>query len=457
MIGATSSAFRRLISALRAGSVDTAQQLQRIGSMERNIGLPVRAGLIVLVGYYLFYSRWLSEVATSSEVVLEWVRGLLVTYIAINLIASVALVFMRRLGWGLMRWVVFAICMMDGFFLASVHLVVGGRDSATFWIFCVLIVRNALSIPVATLQFILNASVCVFYVASMVAQRFTEQSEAADPDAYPMGDEDFEMTVIRMTLLLLLSACCYGVQVLYERNMRALAQSREQRARQGQLTTAGRMAAAIAHQIKNPLAIINNAAFNLQRGPAGADSAAARQLEIIREEVDRADGIITRIMGYAELSEPRVEPVNPRELIESALRQVFPPGLPTGVRVETDLSNDAPTMFLQRRHLEEALVNLLQNAREAVGERGVVRVGLRQQAEDWVEFTFEDDGPGVPAELRTRVFEPYFTTKPKGSGLGLAIVQHHCELYGGRVRVESPLGKGARFVLELPAKTHPST
>lgn len=456
MIGATSSAFRGLLSALRAGTLDTAQQLRRIRSMERNIGLPVRTGLILLVGWYVFFSRAFIEAASTSEVVLEWVRWLLVTYIAINLIASVALVFMRRLGWGLMRWVVFAICMMDGFFLASVHLAVGGRDSATFWVFGAVIVRNALSVPVATLQFILNASVCAFYVASVAAQRLMAETEPEDPETYAPDADNAELIVIRVALLALLSACCYGVQVLYERNLRALAQSREQQARQGQLNTAGRMAAGIAHQIKNPLAIINNAAFNLQRSALGKEPGTARQLEIIREEVDRADGVITRIMGYAELSEARVEPVNPREVVEAALAQVFPVGLETGVRVERQLAGDAPTMFLQRRHLEEALVNLLQNAREAVGDCGTLRVILRRRGEDWVEFVVEDDGPGVPPELRTRVFEPYFTTKPKGSGLGLAIVQHNCELYGGQARVESPLGKGARFVLELPAKANPT-
>jgi signal transduction histidine kinase len=232
-------------------------------------------------------------------------------------------------------------------------------------------------------------------------------------------------------------------------------QTREQRARQGQLTTAGRMAAGIAHQLKNPLAIINNAAFNLQRSSLARDPAAARQLEIIREEVDRADGIITRIMGYAELSEGRVEPVDPRALVQSALAQVFPAGLAAGVKIETDLAKDTPTLFVQRRHLEEALVNLLQNARDAVGERGTVRVSLRRLGEDWVQLAIEDDGPGIPPELRVRVFEPYFTTKPRGSGMGLAIVQHVCELYGGRVRIESPLGKGTRFVLEFPTKTNP--
>lgn len=451
--------LRRLVAALRAGTVDTAQQLRRIQTMERNIGLPVRAGMILLVAYYLYLLRAPAEQEIAPEaVVLEWVRGLLLAYLLINLAASVALFYMRKLGWGLMRWVVFAVSMMDGFFLASVHLAMGGGDSATYWIFCGLIVRNALSIPVATLQFILNASVSVFYLGARVMEGLLRESGAG---ALAAGEGaapglDAEEFIMRLALLILLALCCYGVQVLYERNLRLQEQTREQRARQGQLTTAGRMAAGIAHQLKNPLAIINNAAFNLQRSPLARDPAAARQLEIIREEVDRADGIITRIMGYAELSEGRVEPVDPRALVQSALAQVFPPGLAAGVKIETDLAKDAPTLFVQRRHLEEALVNLLQNARDAVGERGTVRVSLRRLGEDWVQLAIEDNGPGIPPELRVRVFEPYFTTKPRGSGMGLAIVQHICELYGGRVRIESPLGKGTRFVLEFPTKTNPA-
>jgi signal transduction histidine kinase len=108
---------------------------------------------------------------------------------------------------------------------------------------------------------------------------------------------------------------------------------------------------------------------------------------------------------------------------------------------------------MQRRHLVDTVMNLLQNAREALGEQGGnVFVSARCDSDYSVEITIRDDGPGIPPEKQEKIFEAYYTTKEKGTGLGLATVKHNVELYGGSVRVESGLGKGARFVLVFPAK-----
>ena len=98
-------------------------------------------------------------------------------------------------------------------------------------------------------------------------------------------------------------------------------------------------------------------------------------------------------------------------------------------------------------------MNLLKNAREAVGENGNVYVTAGSHRDHSVEISVRDDGPGIPPDKIERIFEAYYTTKEHGTGLGLAIVKHNVELYGGTVRVESGLGKGATFTLIFPAKT----
>ena len=98
------------------------------------------------------------------------------------------------------------------------------------------------------------------------------------------------------------------------------------------------------------------------------------------------------------------------------------------------------------------MLNLLQNAREALGDNGKVVVAAACHHDMSVEISVRDDGPGIPPEKIERVFEAYYTTKEKGTGLGLAIVKHNAELYGGSVRVESVLGKGAKFTVIFPAK-----
>jgi len=139
--------------------------------------------------------------------------------------------------------------------------------------------------------------------------------------------------------------------------------------------------------------------------------------------------------------------------LENALAQVFPPAVPTDIQIRREFGRGFPPLLMQRSHLTETLVNLLQNAREALQDRGTLVVTATCSREDAAKISVADDGPGIAPELLERIFEAYYTTKEKGTGLGLAIVKHNVELYGGVVRVESELGKGARFTLNFPAKT----
>jgi signal transduction histidine kinase len=253
----------------------------------------------------------------------------------------------------------------------------------------------------------------------------------------------------KFLVLWLLTACCYGVQVL----RRAIEESREFAVREGQLLYAGRLSAEFAHQIKNPLAIINNAVFSLQRAVKEGRTDISKQLEIIREEVERSDKIITQIMGYAQLSEGHVEKLDLVDEVDNAIEQTFPAGMEIGVRIERRYAPHLPPLLMQREHLAQILVNLLQNAREALGGKGKVTVSVVWRTDQSVEITIADNGPGIPADKVEKVFEQYYSTKEKGTGLGLAIVKHNVELYAGKVRAESELGKGARFILTFPAKT----
>ncbi|MCX6928664.1 MAG: HAMP domain-containing sensor histidine kinase [Verrucomicrobia bacterium] len=158
-------------------------------------------------------------------------------------------------------------------------------------------------------------------------------------------------------------------------------------------------------------------------------------------------------MGYAQLSEGHVEKLNVIEELNQAITQVFPPAADYPVCIHRDYVGEFPPLFMQRRHLRDTCANLLQNAREALQDKGGnVFVTAQCQSDYSVEISIRDDGPGIPPEKLEKIFEAYYTTKEKGTGLGLATVKHNVELYGGSVRVESDLGKGARFVLVFPAK-----
>ncbi|HOX56733.1 MAG TPA: HAMP domain-containing sensor histidine kinase [Candidatus Paceibacterota bacterium] len=267
------------------------------------------------------------------------------------------------------------------------------------------------------------------------------------------SENQAQTLTLRLALLLLMTVCCYGVQVLLERQRRAVEEAHEFAMREGQLRSAGRVAAEFTHQMKNPLAIINNAAYSVRRALKQGKPISEEQIRIIQEEVEHSDRIITQIMGYAQLSEGHVEKLNVVEELDHAIAQVFPPAAGYPVRIRRNYAGEYPPLFMQRRHLVDTFMNLLQNAREALGAGGgTITVSAECHSDYSVEISIRDDGPGIPADKQEKIFEAYYTTKEKGTGLGLATIKHNVELYGGSVRVESALGKGAQFILIFPAK-----
>jgi signal transduction histidine kinase len=333
----------------------------------------------------------------------------------------------------------------------------GGVESVLYWLFLALILRNAVSCPLATPQLILNFSFTLLYLAAGVTDWFLARS-TSDVDDPRLGGEDaqfpIETFLLRMFVLWLATAWGYAMQVLFEKHRRAMEEGQEYAVRQEQLRSAGRLAAKIAHQIKNPLGIINNAAYSVQRALQEGKPVNPQQIEIIREEIERADQTITKLMGYSQLAEGRVERLSVADEIDSALAQAVPAAAKYPVIVHRDIAPELPALLMQKAHLGEILVNLVQNAREAfVGGKGKISVSARLEEDQSVVITIEDDGPGIPKSRAEKIFQAYYTTKEKGTGLGLSIVKHNIELYGGSIRVESELGKGTRFILQFPTRT----
>mgnify|MGYP002629709859 CR=1 FL=1 len=261
-----------------------------------------------------------------------------------------------------------------------------------------------------------------------------------------------ESLLLRVALLVLLAICMYGINVLLELQLQTHEEEREFATRQHQLRSTGRLAAEIAHQLKNPLTIINNATYRLKRTVVKDFPDSAQQIQMIEEEIERSDRILTELMGYAKLAEAKVERLEVREEIEKAIQQVFPKGMEHAIKVTTTVPPNIPHLLMQRGHLNEILVNVLINSREALGEKGHISIAVRSSAAQTVTIEVADDGPGIPSNHIDKVFQAYFSTKERGTGLGLAIVRHNLEIYGGQVDVDSELGKGCRFRLRFPGK-----
>jgi signal transduction histidine kinase len=448
--------LKRLPALFEIPAPNPARLLRRIVTMERNIMLPIKAVFIGIILYSFDYSRpWMGQISSTLDVTVETVQYIFWFYILANFILAVFLFAAERLPLALVQWTVVTSSLVDGIFVAGMALLTGGLDSVLFWLFVPLILRNAVSIPPGVLQLILNVaiSLCYALVAVLDVSIFKnlDDSTLRALDLTP-HEELGQPFMLRLAVLLLTSVCCSGLELLLERQQLAAEEAGEFSARENQLRSAGRLAAEFAHQIKNPLAVINSAAFSLQRALRENKNSAAQQIEIIQEEVVRADKVVTQIMGYAQLGEGRVEKLDVIEELDRAVAQVFPPAVPLKIQIHRDYGRDFPPLLMQRGHLSEMLVNLLQNAREALGENGNIFVAASCHRDHAVEISVRDDGAGISPDKIERVFEAYYTTKEKGSGLGLAIVKHNAELYGGSVRLESKLGQGATFILIFPAK-----
>lgn len=430
---------------------------RRIELMEGHFILPVRAAFIGMIAYsFNFQERWVGEISSTLDVTVEAIQYIFLFYVVAAVLLAVLLAVSRRLPLAVVQWTVVTSCMVDGLFVSGMALITGGLDSPLFWLFVGLILRGSVSLPPGFSQLAVNffVSLCYVLVASLELSVISGLDDTTRRAFDLMPHEELgEPFVLRLVVLWLTVLCAYGCQAFLERERLAGEEAEEFAAREGQLHAAGRLAAEFAHQIKNPLAIINNAAFSLRRAAQEGKPAAQDLVAIIEEEVGRADRVITQVMGYAQLSEGRVEKLDVPTELDRAVEQVFPAVVPTGITVRREWGGQFPPLLMQRNHLNEAVVNLLQNAREALGDRGTVVVSATGDREGGVRITVADDGPGIAPSVVDRIYEPYYTTKAKGTGLGLAIVKHNVELYAGRVEVESELGKGARFTLTLPAKT----
>lgn len=478
------------------------QQARRIVRMQLHVVLPAKAGIIAVIFYYVFTTAWTQEAPSAHDVALDFLRRYFVVYTVCNLGISAFFFYWRRFPSVLFQWLVFILGLLDGLFVSGLVVITDGFGSIAYWLFPVLIVLNAISIPLATPQIVLNLLLGFFYlsagllypkvglaelqppamlhsrvptnavvsaapvngfaqtnlvhsstnaVAAVANTNHLARTNYAWIQGLPSKQEDTpsDSGLPRVIVLWLLTACCYGVQVL----RRAIEDSREFAVREGQLRSASRLSAEFAHQIKNPLAIINNAVFSLQRAVKEGRTDISKQLEIISEEVERSDKIITQIMGYAQLSDGHVEKLDLVDEVNRAVDQTFPAAVVTGIRVERRFAAHLPPLLMQQQHLSQILVNILQNAREALNGKGNITVSVVFRGGESVEIAISDTGPGIPPDKVEKVFEQYYSTKEKGTGLGLAIVKHNVELYAGKVRAESELGKGARFILTFPAKT----
>lgn len=215
----------------------------------------------------------------------------------------------------------------------------------------------------------------------------------------------------------------------------------------------GTLAAEIAHEIRNPITIINLLMHSIQESPSHTDQT-RNDLRIVTDKLDRINQIVEQTLSLAKSTESRVQMTNVNRLIEELLHFLNYKMEKAGVYVELSLDPKLPDVALDPGQIQQVLLNLMVNAVEAMPQTGTLRIRTRLGSDrslgPCVKISVEDTGVGIPEEQVERIFDPFYTTRDGGTGLGLFISNKLVRRHNGHIKVKSTLGEGSSFTVTLP-------
>ncbi|MCB9708941.1 MAG: HAMP domain-containing protein [Myxococcales bacterium] len=217
-----------------------------------------------------------------------------------------------------------------------------------------------------------------------------------------------------------------------------------------QLAAIGRISAQVTHEVRNPLSSIglNVELLEEELSQINKTTETHALLAAIRKEIDRLAQITEKYLSLKRLPDPRLELEDVGEVVRAVVAFLEPELDAANLTLSIDL-DPAPRILIDEGQLRQALLNLVRNCKEAMPRGGRIWLSVRQ-AEDHVHITIRDEGTGISREDLSKIFSPFFTTKPAGTGLGLPLTQQIVLAHGGQIRCESRTGQGTSFILSFP-------
>jgi signal transduction histidine kinase len=239
----------------------------------------------------------------------------------------------------------------------------------------------------------------------------------------------------------------------FETMVGAIRDARQEIVKAERLATAGKMAARITHEIRNPLSAIGLNLELLEGEIAeGGDLKEQRELVgAIKGETNRLSRIAEQYLSMARKPAPTLAPESPGEILLELLAFMKPELDRANIQLRSEIDEDIEPIAIDEGLFRQALLNLVRNAREAMPDGGTLTVRVTKAAEGGADVVIEDTGSGIPDELRATIFDPFITTKEQGTGLGLAVTKEIVEAHRGIIACEVPDGGGTRFRIHLPA------
>jgi signal transduction histidine kinase len=221
------------------------------------------------------------------------------------------------------------------------------------------------------------------------------------------------------------------------------------------------MAGSLVHEIKNPLSTLNiNAQLLLEDwkdASTARETRTVKRLAVMASEVQRLERIIQTFLRFTERHQLALEPNSLNQLLEDLVEFVTPEAVKRGIQIRLGLDAHLEPFSFDGDLMRQVFVNLIQNAQQAMGERGgELIIKTRRVVKDgvpWAVGEVIDTGAGIEPRAFKKLFDLYYSTKENGSGLGLAIAKRIVEEHGGHVEVQSAMGKGSQFTISLPMRT----
>jgi signal transduction histidine kinase len=213
----------------------------------------------------------------------------------------------------------------------------------------------------------------------------------------------------------------------------------------------GELAAGVAHQVRTALGVLRSSAQLLAPARDSSDAETRELVQIMHDELDHLAAVVNQLVNLGRPRELAIEPTRLAGVVGRAAEFVDPQARAKGVTIRRASNGTDPLALCDEEQIYQVALNLLVNAVQLSASGGEVVLALLAPEERCVGFEVRDQGPGIAEELREKIFQPFFTRREGGVGLGLTLVQRVVREHGGRLSVESEVGKGSVFRVELPA------
>lgn len=224
------------------------------------------------------------------------------------------------------------------------------------------------------------------------------------------------------------------------------------------LSSIGQMAAGVAHEVNNPLAIINEKTGLMQDLLLASPEMDKRDkflglADSILQSVERARGITYRLLGFARRLESCSEALDVNQVLNNVVGYIQKEADDRNVSIQLDLQESMDQIVSDQGQLEQVFLNILNNALAAVEEEGLIKIQSWEESSEMIAVSIEDNGSGMSKDTMEHIFEPFFTTKKQfGTGLGLSITYGIVKKLGGEIKVQSQVDVGSRFIIFLPKR-----